>query len=106
VDEEVAEIAQHPFALFIAFDTRGKLAAPLQLLADFVGDRLILARVGAGANDKIVGETGYARKVQNFDVGGLFFLGGSNGDAPSGFDFLSRIRLSIRLCISLCTSTL
>jgi hypothetical protein len=88
VDQEVAVIAQHPFALFVAFNARGKFAAPLQLLSDFVGDRLILARVRACADDKIVGETGDAREIQNFDVSGLFFPGGPNCDAPPGFVFL------------------
>ena len=102
MDKEVAEVAQHPLALLVALDTRRKLAAPFQLLTDFVGDRLILARVRARADHKIVGETGYAREVQNFDVGGLFFLCGPNGDAPSGFDFLS----CILSCILRCSITL
>jgi len=88
VDEKVAVIAQHPFTLFVALDTRRKLSAPFQLLADFVGDGLILARVRACADDKIVGKTGDAREVQNLDIGSLFFPGGPNGYVPSGFGFL------------------
>jgi hypothetical protein len=88
VDEEVAVIAQHPFALLVAFDARWKFAPPFQLLADFVGNGLILARVRPGADDKIVGETGYAGEVQNPDVGGLFLLGGPNRNAPPGFGLL------------------
>ena len=86
--QEVAVIAQHPFALFVAFDARRQFAAPLQLLADFVGDGLILARVRARADHKIIGETGDAREIQDFDVGCLFFLRGPDCDAPPGFGLM------------------
>lgn len=92
--QEVAEIAQHPFTLFVTFHAGRKFAALLQLLADFVSDGLNLARIGSRADDKVVSETGYACEVQNPDVSGLFFLCGPNGDSPSGFGYF------------LCTSTI
>jgi hypothetical protein len=91
VDQEIAVIAQHPFALFVALNAGRQLAAPLQLPADFVGDGLILARVRARADHKIIGETGDAGEIQNSDVRGLFFLGGPNCYAPPGFGLMSRI---------------
>jgi hypothetical protein len=96
VNQEVAVIAQHPFALFVAFDACGQFAAPLQLVAYFIGDGLILARVGAGADDKIVGETRDTGEVQNFDIGGLLFPGSPHCEEPSGFDLS---------CINMRTST-
>lgn len=89
MDQEIAVIAQHPFALFVSFDARRQFAAPLHLLADFVGDGLSLTRVCARADHKVVGETGDAREIQNSDVGGLFFLSGPNGDLPPGFGLIS-----------------
>jgi len=83
--EEVAVVAQHPFALFVAFDARREFTSPLELLCDFVGDGLILARVCARADYKTIGETGDACKIQNSDVCGLFFLRGPNGNTPSCF---------------------
>jgi len=89
MDQEVAVIAQHPLALFIAFDARRQFSAPFELLADLVGDGLILARVRTRADHKIIGETGDAGEVQNSDVGCLLFLGGPNRDAPPGFGLMS-----------------
>ena len=86
--QEIAVIAQHPFALFIAFDTRRKFAAPLQLLADLVGDGLILARVRPRAYHEIIGETRDAREVQDSDVCCLFFLSGAHCDAPPGLGLI------------------
>jgi hypothetical protein len=79
--------------MFVAFDARRKFAPPLQLLTDFVGYGLILARVRARADDKTIGETGDACEIQNFDVCGLLFKCGPDGDAPSRFG------------VFLCTST-
>lgn len=56
--------------------------------ADFVGNRLVLARIGAGADHEIVGEAGDAAQVQDFDVFCLFCLSGANGYEPAGFRFL------------------
>lgn len=88
MDQEVAVIAQHPLALFIAFDARRQFSAPFELLAYFVGDGLILARVRARADHKIIGKAGDAGEIQNSDVGGLLFLGGANCDAPPGFGLM------------------
>jgi len=88
VDQEIAVIAQHPFALFVALDARWPFAMLLQLQADFVGDGLILARVCAGANYKIISEAGDAREIQNSYAGCLLFLRGPNRDLPPGFVLL------------------
>jgi len=86
--QEIAVIAQHPFALFVALDARRQFTAPLQLLADFVGYGLILARIRTRADYEIIGEAGDACEIQNSDIGGLFFPSGPNCDAPPGFGLM------------------
>jgi len=88
VDEVIAIIGQNPFAGFVAFEAVGEVAVfVLDLEADFIGDGLHLAGVGAGADDEMVGERGYAGEVENDDVGGLFFTGGADGGEPCWFQF-------------------
>jgi hypothetical protein len=84
--QEIAVIAQHPFALFVSLNAGWQFAPLLQLKVDFVGHGLSLARVRARADNKIIGEAGDAGEVKNSDARGLFFLSGANCDAPPGFN--------------------
>lgn len=92
--QEIAVVAQHPFALFVTFDTVGQIAPLLHLQVDFVGDGLGLARVGTRADQEVIGETGDAGEIEYFDVGGLFVLSGADCEAPPCFGLL--------LCTSTC----
>lgn len=83
--QEVAEIAQNPLALVIAFDARRNFAVLLQLQADFVGDCLVLARTRARADDEIIGETGDSGEIQNSDVRGFFLPGRADCNPPPRF---------------------
>lgn len=82
--KEIAVIEQNPLALIVAFGARRKLAVFLQLESDLIGDGLVLARTRARADHEVVGEAGNSGQVQNGNVGGFFFLGRADRDAPSG----------------------
>jgi hypothetical protein len=43
---------------------------------------LHLLLVRSRADDEVVGEGGYAGKVEDYDVGGLFRFGGADGNQP------------------------
>ncbi len=92
--QEIAVVAQDPFALFVAFDAQRQLAVLLQPQSDFIGDGLRLADVRACADYEMIGETCDSGEVKNADVGGLFGLGSLYGDAPAF------------LVLLVCTSTL
>ena len=83
VDQQVAVIGQHPFALGITLDVGGKLAGfMLQAQADFVADGLHLFLVGAGADDEVVGERGDAGEVEYDQVGGFLRFRSADGNQP------------------------
>jgi hypothetical protein len=89
VDEVVAVIGKNPLGGFVAFEAVGEFAVPVfELEADFIGDGLDLAGVGAGADDEIIGEGGDTGEVEDEDVGGLLFTGGADGGEPCGFGCL------------------
>ena len=68
MDQEIAVIAQNPFAVGIAFYRNGELTALFHLKLDLITDGLILAGVGTAANDEVVGETCYISEVEDNDV--------------------------------------
>ncbi len=83
--QKIAVVAQNPLALLIALNAVRQLTVPFELDSDLVGDGLILAGVRTRADYEVVGERRDPGKVQNFDVGRLFFLSRANGGKPSGF---------------------
>ena len=86
VDEQVAVIGQHPLGLAVAFDVVRHLAGViLQAEADLVADGLHLLRIGAGADDEVVGERGDTCEVQDYDVGGLLGFGCADGNQPGWY---------------------
>jgi hypothetical protein len=74
VDNEIAVIHQDPLGVVISFDTDGQVAALLEPEMDFIGDRLILADVGAGTDDEMVGEAGDITQIENNNVQSFFGL--------------------------------
>jgi len=46
------------------------------------GDGLDLTRIGAGAENEVVGEGGDAGKVEDLDIGGFLGFGCADGDEP------------------------
>ena len=94
VDYEVYVIEQDPFGLAVAFRVCGVKAGALQAEFDFVGDGLDLARIGAAADNEVVGESsGTLFKLEDGDLFGLFFLTGGDGfgDLAAGFVGLHEI---------------
>lgn len=73
------------------------MPVPLELLRNFIRDGLILARICAGADDEMIGETGDAGQVQHSNVFRLLFLCCPYGDPPSGLCFLLRTGTSVLL---------
>ena len=91
VDEVVAVIGQNPLGGLVAFEAVGEIAVlVLELKADFVGNGLHLAGIGAGADDEVIGEGSDAGEVENDDVSGLFVAGGADGGEPVGLGSLVR----------------
>jgi hypothetical protein len=86
VNQKIAVVAQDPFALVIAFDRVRQFAALFQLQTNLIDNGLRLAGVCAGADYKIVGEAGDSRKIQDFDVGCLLVLSGTDCNAPPRFN--------------------
>jgi hypothetical protein len=83
VDQQVAVIRQHPFGLAVPFDIGGQLAGLMfQAQTDFVADGLHLPLISAGADDEVVGESGDAGEVEDYQVGGLFGFGCAGGNQP------------------------
>lgn len=86
MDEVIAVVGEDPLGGVVAFEAVGQIAVlALELEADFVGDGLGLARVGAGADYEMVGEGSDAGKVEDDDVDGLFFTCGADGGEPGWF---------------------
>ena len=89
MDQKIAEIAQHPLALFVTFHAVRQFVALLfHLQPDFIRDGLRLASVRTRANYEVVCEAGDACEIQNFDFGGFFILRGLYCNQPCRFGLL------------------
>jgi hypothetical protein len=77
VQDEVHVIQQHPLGLRIAFHAVRPLACFGQGFLHVIGNRLYLARVGAGAYDKIVSKSSAA--LVHFKDDDIFTLFAFNG---------------------------
>jgi hypothetical protein len=99
VDEEVAIVGEDPLGLFVAFDADGQFAGVLlELEADFIGDGLDLAGIGAGADDEEIGERCDAGEIEDQDFGGLFRFGRADGGEPGrdgGGEFLDLVKVGL-----------
>ena len=72
MDDDLAEIHEHPAARRVAFNLRAFAAVFfVRRLVQRVGQRLELALAGAGADDEVVGEDRVALNVEQDDVLGL-----------------------------------
>jgi len=68
VDDEVAEVHQHPFATIVALNADSQVAGVFELKVDFVTDGLVLFGTRSGTDDEVIAEAGYFAKVQHLDV--------------------------------------
>ena len=71
VHDEIDIIQQHPLRPVVAFHIVRVVAVALEAQLDVVGDRLDLPRVGAGADQEIIGETGDLSQVENYQIQGF-----------------------------------
>ena len=78
MNQKITVIDQHPLGVLVAFQARRNLADLFQLMGDLVRDRLDLARVRAGADDKIIGKGCGFANVQNDDIARLLRFGRMN----------------------------
>ena len=89
MNEEVAEVAEHPLALFVAFHAVRKLTKLLlHAKADFVRNRLCLSRIGTRADYEMIGKAGDSSQIENFDFSGLLVLRGPYCNQPARLRFL------------------
>lgn len=64
MDEEIAVVLQHPFAVLIAFGRNRQLASLLfHLQVDFIADSLRLPGIAAGADQEKIGKAGYVAQI-------------------------------------------
>ena len=83
--QKIPVIGQDPFRLSVTFEAMRQLPVGLQGEADLIGDGLDLFRIGAGANDEVVGEGGNPGQIQDVNVGGFFRLGRADCNQPRRF---------------------
>ena len=72
MNQEVAIVRKYPFGLPISFQAKRQFSVFLELHADFVADRLYLARIRSRTDHEEVGERRYSGKVENLDLSRLF----------------------------------
>ena len=82
MDDVVAVVGQHPLRVLESFDAVGEFALLGELFPDFVANGLNLARVAAGADDKVVGKGGNPLQIQHDDRGGFFRFRSTDGGEP------------------------
>ena len=73
---QIAIILQNPLAVVIPFQADGNFASIFHLGIDLVADGLVLAGIGTGANQEIIGKTGDFSKIENYQVQGFLGLSG------------------------------
>lgn len=90
MDDHIAIIRQHPFGLLKTLQAERQFTGlAFDGKADFLGNRLDLALVGAGADHEIVGERGDLAQIQNLDIGRLLGFRRADCDKPGGnIDFV------------------
>jgi hypothetical protein len=85
VHDKIAVILENPLGVLVAFNADGQLAAVFHLEVDLVTDCLVLASIGAGADQEVIGEGGDLSEVEDDNVLSLFRLRGSDGCKPTTF---------------------
>ncbi len=88
VHDEIAVVLQDPLGVLVAFDADGHLALSLHLEIDFVTYGLVLACVGAGADQEVIGKGGNFPKIEDSNVLRLLRPSGASGDQPIYFSSL------------------
>jgi hypothetical protein len=82
MDDKIAVIQEDPLGDIVAFHAERKLAHFLQLLGYFVRDRVPLARVRHGADDKKLCEGSNFAKIKDAKIVGFFRFSGASGGEP------------------------
>ena len=73
VDDDVAEIDEHPFGFAFAFDAERLAVEALGKLHHFIGDRFDVPGRGAGGDDHVIADAGLAADVDLDDIVGFQF---------------------------------
>ena len=81
VDNEAAEIEQHPVAARFALAVQQAGAHAFQLFFDFVADGFELRGAEPGADQEKIRERAEPFEIQEHNVGRLLFLRGADGRA-------------------------
>jgi hypothetical protein len=82
VYQVVAVVHQDPLAVVVTLYADRTLTLALQLQVNLVADGLILSWVGAGAENEVIGETGYFPEVEYLDVLSFLRFSRSHGCEP------------------------
>lgn len=90
MDDEISVVDQDPFGVVVAFKARREFALAFQALRDLIGNRLDLPRVGAGADQEVIGEGSCFADIEHDNVPRLLGFGGIGGDAPGFLSFRLR----------------
>src|SRR5690606_8383663 len=82
VQDDIAEVAQHPPPAFAPFGADGgALGGLLHLQGDVVSDGARVGGAAGGADHKVVSNDGEAAHLEDANVGGLLFGACGGGDA-------------------------
>src|SRR5688500_15170812 len=73
VTNQVTIIQKNPLAVIVAFKAHGQFAAILHLKVNLVADSLVLAGVGTGTDQEVIGKAGDLSEIKDNQIEG--FLG-------------------------------
>ena len=104
MDDEVSVVHQNPLRCIIAFHTDRQLSRLLQLLSNFIGNRVALPWIGNGTDQEVVSERGDFSKIENPQVESFLGFGCAYGDQPVRKLLRGECRLG--LCGTACQSRL
>src|SRR3954453_473223 len=65
VDDQITVVLQNPFRIVIAFKAYRDVTPIFQLMVNLITDSLILAGVGAGADEEIIGKAGDLSQIED-----------------------------------------
>ena len=104
MDDEVAVVHQNPFGGIIAFHADRQFSRFLQLLSNFIGNRMALPCIGNGTDQEVIGERSDFSKVENSQVKSFLGFGCARGNQPVREFLRGECRLG--LCGTACQSRL
>lgn len=68
VANQVAIVLKDPFAVIVPFQADREFAPTLHLEIDFIADGLILARVGTGTDEEVIGKAGNLSQIEDYQI--------------------------------------